>query len=98
MKNKKEILDLIYKSAQDLNKQLAASDRLKCDTGSTIIGHDSILDSLGIITLIVSIEEKIKDSGFDCDLMDTLTTEHDDVHPFATIGSLASWIESHIYS
>ena len=88
-----KILEVIYNCANELNKQLPEDGRLKCTIDTAIIGNDSVLDSLGIVTLIVSIEEKIEELGIECDLMNTLMFQHVDVHPFRTMGSLASWVE-----
>ena len=87
------ILKTIVICIEELNKQLPPEGRIATGDNTAIVGVDSVLDSLGIVTLFVAIEHHISQQGKNCNLMDELLTEHD-MHPFATIGSIASWIEN----
>lgn len=91
--DRKFILEIIVACIEELNKQLPPEGRVATDESTAIVGGGSVLDSLGIVTLFVAIEESVNQQGKDCNLMDVLLTEHE-IHPFATIGSIASWIES----
>ena len=87
-----KILDIIYKCAKDLNKQLPEEGRLTLSEATPIVGDNSVLDSLGIVMLIVSIEEAVAHMEIDCNLVDILTSNIDNP-PFTTMGDLADWIE-----
>tara|TARA_B100001057_G_scaffold500435_1_gene615477 strand:+ start:10346 stop:10624 length:279 start_codon:yes stop_codon:yes gene_type:complete len=87
-----KILDIIYKCSENLNKQLPEEGRLTLSKATPIIGDNSVLDSLGIVMLVVSVEEAVARQGIDCSLVDVLTSETGNP-PFTTMGDLAEWIE-----
>lgn len=89
----KKIFEIIVMCIEELNKQLPPEGRVANDGNTAIVGGDSVLDSLGIVTLFVNIESRMSEQGIDCNLMDELLAEYD-VHPFETIGSIANWIEN----
>lgn len=88
----KKIYEIVRISIEELNKQLPHEKRISTDENTTIVGSDSLLDSLGMVTLFVIIETHISKHGIDCNLLDELIADYD-VHPFTTIGSLVKWIE-----
>ena len=91
----KRINQTIVLCIQELNKQLPPEGRVGSDELTKIVGDGSVLDSLGIVTLFVSIESQMSEQGIECNLMDELLKDHE-IHPFATIASLVSWIESRV--
>ena len=87
--NKKDIITMIINEASSIID--LENDEINFDT--TIYGNDSRLDSLGLVNLLVTIEQNIEDE-FDASL--TLADERamSQKHsPFRTIGSLADYIE-----
>lgn len=94
MSNAAKILDVIYACAQELNKQLPEDGRVACSADAVLVGDDGVLDSLGLITLTVTIEQHINELGIQCGVMDELMNEHDGAHPFSTMGSMAQWIDA----
>ena len=67
------------------------NDEINFDT--TIYGNDSRLDSLGLINLIVAVEQNVEDKF---DITITLADERamsQEISPFRTVGSLADYIE-----
>ena len=95
MSSEEKILDIIYKCADELNKQLPEEGRVSKSKSTSIVGNDSVLDSLGLVMFLVNIEEQIRHLDIECNLLDAFTSQSDET-PFATIGSMAHWIEAQI--
>ena len=90
MRNKEKFLEIIYKCAEELNKQLSEEGKITLEESTTLIGENSSLDSLGIVILMISIEEHIANTGISVNIMDVLTES--DEHPFETIGEMSLWL------
>lgn len=87
-----DIQKVIYDSIDELNQQLSEQDRLEKSLETRLFGGNSKLDSLGLINLIVAVEQNIEDE-FDISL--TLADERamSQRHsPFRTVGSLVDYI------
>ena len=93
MSRQKEFLDIIYLCAQELNKQLPTDTQLELSEYTPIIGKNSSLDSLGIVTLIVAIEEKIRLLGIDFDLIDNLVYPSHETRSNLTMLDIARFID-----
>jgi acyl carrier protein len=59
--NKDAILNLIYTVFDDVNQQLPPNAQLEKSPQTLLMGDSTVLDSLGLINLIVGIEEKLED-------------------------------------
>jgi len=90
MRNKEKFLEIIYKCAEELNKQLSEEEKITLEESTTLIGENSSLDSLGIVILMISIEEHIANTGISVNIMDVLTES--DEPPFETIGEMSIWL------
>ncbi|MDA9856303.1 hypothetical protein N9C80_07820 [Paracoccaceae bacterium] len=90
MRNKEKFLEIIYKCAEELNKQLSEEGKITLEESTTLIGENSSLDSLGIVILMISIEEHIANTGISVNIMDVLTES--DEPPFETIGEMSLWL------
>tara|TARA_Y100000294_G_scaffold109207_1_gene101308 strand:- start:44 stop:352 length:309 start_codon:yes stop_codon:yes gene_type:complete len=93
MGNRKTIENLIITSVKEINEQLPQEQQLGQSTKTVLFGKDGKLDSLGIVTLVVIIEQNIEDE-FDVSI--TIADERamsQKYSPFRTIGSLADYIE-----
>ena len=90
MRNKEKFLEIIYKCAEELNKQLSEEVKITLEESTTLIGENSSLDSLGIVILMISIEEHIANTGISVNIMDVLTES--DEPPFETIGEMSLWL------
>ena len=90
MRNKEKFLEIIYKYAEELNKQLSEEEKITLEESTTLIGENSSLDSLGIVILMISIEEHIANTGISVNIMDVLTES--DEPPFETIGEMSLWL------
>lgn len=57
---RQEIIDLIIETANELGEdELGTTDSLTADT--VLFGKDGTLDSMGLVTLIVAVEQAIED-------------------------------------
>lgn len=91
MKNK--IKNIIFKTIGELNETLKNKIPLDKGLDIPIFGGKGYLDSLGLVNLLVSIEQNIEDE-FDINL--TIADERamsQRNSPFRTIGTLVKYIE-----
>jgi len=89
----KKILKLIYYAIDEINILLSKKQQLTKSTKTILFGKDGKLDSLGLVNLLVSIEQNIED---EFDLIITIGDEKamSQKHsPFRTIGTLADYID-----
>ncbi|MDB3882595.1 hypothetical protein N9299_04350 [Amylibacter sp.] len=91
--NKNEIEQCVIESIAHINLQLPAEQKIELNFETTIVGPDSILDSLSLINLIVEIEERIElISGSRVSILDKgLMSE--EFGSFQTIAELICWIK-----
>lgn len=61
MVTKNEILEIIFNCIEDINQQ--SGTEISKDTNAKLFGSESDLDSLGLVSLIVGIEEAINDKN-----------------------------------
>ena len=84
---------ILYDSIDELNQQLDENKKIEKSLDTKLFGGNSKLDSLGLINLIVMVEQNIEDE-FDLSLTiadeRAMSQEHS---PFRTIGSLVDYIE-----
>jgi hypothetical protein len=82
-------LAIIYAAVEQLNRQLPAEQRLAQSPDAVVTGAGSTLDSLSIITLLVSVEQSAGERGVTISLLDhpELGAE---TGPFRTLGALAA--------
>ena len=90
MRNKEEFEELIDKCAEELNRQLSEEGKIALEESAALVGENSSLDSLGIVMLMISIEEHIAHIGISINIMDVLTEA--DEPPFITIGDMSLWL------
>ena len=89
-----DILQLIYVSIDETNRQLPAERRLVKSPGTPLLGEGSVLDSLGLISLVVAFEEAL-DSA--CGIRFNLLEEEflgDVTGPLRDVASLAAFVEA----
>jgi len=87
-------LEAVYAALDQLNRQRPADRRLPKEPDTLLIGPDSRLDSLGLVTLIVAVEEQVEDRfGKHITLTDdrVLSPENG---PMRSVETLAAYIES----
>jgi len=91
--NKNTIVDCIYRAIDEINDQLPDNRKIAKKPEAVLLGQNTTLDSLQLVTLIVEIEQKIEDE------LDTTITLADEKamsqkhSPFRTISTLADYID-----
>ena len=93
MENKEKILDAVYDAVREINDQIGEDQQLALSKDTIFVGDGSRLDSIGLINLIVTVEQNIEDI-FDISL--TLADEKalsQEQSPFRTVGSLVEYVE-----
>ena len=87
-----KVLDAVFYAIEEINQQLPKEQQLDKSTDVVIFGISGRLDSLGLVTLIVAIEQRIEEEfGVTITLTDEGAISQRD-SPFRTIGALADYI------
>ena len=95
MANQAELQNSIHACIDELNQQLPESGKLTKSADTILVGEGGVLDSLGLITLLVNIEEALNTtSNISAPLLDELMAEHNGEHPFHTIATLLAWLHT----
>jgi len=84
---------VIMNSIEEINRQLENEHQLEKSTNTVLFGEDGKLDSLGLINLVVAVEQNIED---EFDVTITLADERamsQETSPFRTVGTLTDYIE-----
>ena len=61
MGNEQEIIKIIYNAIDQINEELPKNNRIEKKMDATLFGREGKLDSLGLVNLIVAVEEGISD-------------------------------------
>lgn len=91
-----QLVDLIVQVAEEVN--VARENKIPVEQGADapLYGKDGVLDSLGLVSLVVAVEEAIEDNF---DVFVTLADEKamsQRSSPFLTVGTLATYAEGRI--
>lgn len=86
-----EIEALIIQAIVELNKQLGPEDKITPASDTILVGDGGKLDSLGLITLMVAIEEACAEKGLTVLLVDGLMNDENAAH-YLSVGALSAWI------
>ena len=97
MNNKyKKILDIIYSSIIEVNKQQPPEYTIRAHKDEFLISEESSIDSLGMITLLINIEDKIQNEfNKKLDLVEEKLIS-DENSPIKTVDGLAKWLENNV--
>jgi acyl carrier protein len=88
------VLKAIYRTIGELNDQLPAQKRLRASPETVLMGEKGHLDSLGLITLLVSLEDELEVTlGRRVKVFDEALLA-DPNGPMATVGALADHISA----
>lgn len=92
MIQKDEIIQAIYRAVGDINQQLPTELQMDKSIDTVLFGRSGKLDSLGLVNLIVAVEEGIEEEfGVTITLADEKAMSQKS-SPFKTIGTLAGYI------
>ncbi len=90
---KSQIVALIYASIDDINRQNPAGVKVTKDMSTALFGSASALDSLGLINLVVAVEQQVEEAF---KIAITLADDRalsQEISPFSTVQTLADYIE-----
>jgi len=77
--------DAVYSAVDVFNSSRSSAQRLPKEEAAWLLGNASSLDSLGLVTIIVAIEEALESSlGLEVDIAELLIDNHEE----ATVGDL----------
>lgn len=80
----------------DLNHQRSAAEQLAPSTETALTGPGTQLDSLGLITFIVAVEQKIEELSERFVSLTDLAVDMTDDSPLKTVGSLTTYLTSQL--
>ena len=87
-----KVIELIYDSIDEHNEIANTSKILAKSLDTVLFGRDGNLDSLGLVSLIVAVEERVKDEfGADISVADDRAMSQTQ-SPFRTVGTLADYV------
>jgi acyl carrier protein len=86
-------LTLIVDALREFVEQHAMDAPGPLDEGTRLFGRDGLLDSMGLVTLVVAVEQAIEDEyGVSVSLADDRALSQR-TSPYRTVGSLAEYAE-----
>jgi len=87
-----ELIETIFRAIEEVNKLLPPEKQLLKSASTVLLGESGVLDSLGLINLIVAIEEQIlNDIGVNVIVLDEEVLANPE-GAYRTIETLANWI------
>jgi acyl carrier protein len=91
---KEDLVQLIIKALPDLNGHLEGGIPAELTPDTPLYGQDGMLDSLGLVALVVAVEQAIEDAfSVSVSLADERAMSRTE-SPYRTIGSLAEYAGS----
>jgi acyl carrier protein len=92
MADKGAIQSLVFAAFDDLNKTLPTDERLEKRADLLLFTKGGKLDSLGIVDLLMSVEQHLADKmGVTLSLFSDYSAS-DEANPFATVASLVDYV------
>ena len=89
---KKEIIETILKTIKDFNYTLPVNEHISENLNSTIYGKNSTLDSLGLVSFIVELEQNIEDDFEQAISLADEKAMSQKTSPYQNINTLADYI------
>lgn len=93
---KNDFIELVISSLKDIISEQDKNGEIPIDSlneSTYLIGHQAILDSLGLVSLIVDIEQKLNEK---CGISITIADERamsQEKSPFRTVDTLAQYVK-----
>ena len=85
---------IVYDAIDEVNRQLPASRHLAKSPATIIVGPSGVLDSLGIVNLVLALEERAGDALGEPVQLLTDTALLDAAGPFSNVEALVRHLES----
>ena len=94
MTNHEKILEAVMEAIDELNGQLPKGQKLDKSSNTALFGSGGGLDSLGLVSLVTTVEQKIEEKlGLTATLLEDVDLLEND-NPFRTVNSLAEYVAS----
>lgn len=94
MINNEKVLQVVLESIDELNAQLPKEDKFKKSIDTALFGNGGSIDSLGLISLVTTLEQKIEDNfGISTTLLEDIAALEND-NPFRSIKALTNYLTS----
>lgn len=90
---KKKVIELIFSAVGEINKRLPENGQIEQSIKTVLFGENGKLDSLGLVNLIVAIEQNIEDEFEQSIIIADERAMSQKRSPFRTIDSLADYID-----
>lgn len=90
-----DIQELVLRAVQNINLARESKGQLDVSPQAALFGPDSPLDSLGLVSLLMDVEEALSERGFDVVLSDARAMSRS-VSPFRTVPALVAYIREHL--
>lgn len=85
--------EILYPAIHEINETLEQGEKLQKQPNTPLFGNEAVLDSIGLVTLIVTIERIVDErTGKVITLANEKAFSREN-SPFKTLGSLAEYIE-----
>ncbi len=91
---KKRILRAIYGALDDINRRLPAEQQVEKKPEAALFGPKGRLDSLGLVTLMAAVEEKVEEEFAAVITLASENAVSKNNNPFETVTSLTDYIAS----
>jgi acyl carrier protein len=88
-----EIERVVLDAVRNLNLARPADAQMDASADAPLFGADSPLDSLGLVSLLIDIEEALSDRGFDVTLGDAKAMSRS-ASPFRSVPVLVAYIQN----
>jgi D-alanine--poly(phosphoribitol) ligase subunit 2 len=89
-----KVTQSIFGAIDEVNEQLPKQDKLEKSGSTGIFGSNGRLDSLGLVSLITTIEQRIEeDFGITVTILENIDELEDD-NPFETVSALTNYLTS----
>ena len=88
-----QIREVVLQAIERINLARRPKDRLEVSVNAPIFGPGSGLDSLGLVALLIEVEEALQDAGHDVTLSDARAMSQTQ-SPFRDVPSLVAFIAS----
>jgi hypothetical protein len=90
--DRQSLLRIIYAAIDEINRQMPDDAKVMKDPSAKLLGEGSVLDSLGVITFLVSVEKELQSGlGLELVLLDEEALANP-TGPYRSIDSLVNWI------
>jgi acyl carrier protein len=87
-----QVFEVVSACIVELARQLPEEQRIEALRDTVLVGDGGRLDSLSLVSLFVSIEERLsEDLGLQFDLLDIVMAGESD-HPLRTVGTLVNYL------